>query len=306
MSEKVAYCNGKWGSESSAALALDDWGLMQGAVVVDRLRTCNVKPLDKDLHVSRLIGSCNSIGIQAPEAAQLTKLIDECVRKNAGAYAGLDFSVVVMVTPGRASHGPRGKVPTVIVHSTPLNWMALRSWYQSGQALVIAKCRNVPPQVWSPQIKTRARLHYYLADCQAEQISLPHAGAVLLSMDGSVTESSMANIIIVDKNQRLICPLEQEVLNGISLRRTLRLAEQAGFKVEFTSVRVDIAGVASELLLTGSSGCLWPASRFGDIAFEAPAKRPVFAQLSELWCRDISLNYVEQAEKACESLKNVM
>lgn len=306
MSAKVAYCNGKWGSEAEATLSLDDWGVMQGAIVVERLRTCNGKALDNSSHVERLLHSCNSVGIGGLEKIPFAKLIDDCARKNSSAFAGLDFSIVVLVTPGRSTSGRKGTAPTIIVHAVALNWTAMKSWYELGQPLIVANSRNVPSQVWSPQMKTRCRLHYYLADSQAEQSLLPHAGAVLLALDGTVTETSFANIIVVDKNQRLVCPPMDSVLNGISLRRTLRLAEQAGLEVIFKPIPVDIAGVASEILLTGTSGCLWPASRLGDISFEHPTKRPIFSLLSELWCKEISLDFRKQAEKACESLRNLV
>ncbi len=53
---------------------------------------------------------------------------------------------------------------------------------------------------------------------------------VMLSVDGYVTESSMANVLLISGEQ-LICPPIESVLHGQSLRRTIRLAQNLGITV---------------------------------------------------------------------------
>lgn len=295
MAEKKAFCNDAWVPEGQASLALDDWGLLQGAILVERFRTCNLKPLDLAEHLERLRSFYSTVGIAEPKHWQLEETVDQCIDQHANYYAQQDFSVVILVTPGRKSLGKRGERPSLIVHTAELDWPVMHDWYENGQPLIVSQHRNVPAECWSPHLKTRARMQYYLADRQAMASPLKNAGAVLLSLDNKVTETSVANIIIVDGRQRLICPPKESVLHGISLRRTLRLAAQAGFAIDYQPISIETAGLANEILLTGSSGCLWPASRLGDISFQNPTSRPAYTTLRDLWRQDIGLDYVRQA-----------
>ena len=64
---------------------------------------------------------------------------------------------------------------------------------------------------------------FMVADKEAIKHSGPHAGAVLLDTDGYVTETSAANVIVVDRAGNVCCSPAERILGGISLLRTLRL-----------------------------------------------------------------------------------
>lgn len=296
--QRVAFHNGEWAPLQQTALALDDWGFVQGATLVERMRTVHGQPLDVEGHLERLRASANAVGIRWP-ASLAAALIEQCAERNRGAHCAAggrprDFAVVVLLTPGRASDGPVGHRPTVIVHTADLHWPALAHWYRYGQALITARNRNVPGACWSTHLKTRSRLHYFLADQQAAAGGFAHAGAAMLSLDGSLTESSVANILIVD-DQGLVSPPIDSVLHGLSLRRTLRLAHQAGISARFRSISLQSARSAQAVLMTGSSGCLWPASQLDDVQFQDPTRGEVYSTLRDAWAADIGVDYVSQA-----------
>lgn len=293
MTERVALANGKWQSLDNVSLALDDWGFVQGATLVERLRTVKGHPLDAQDHLVRLRSSAQLLGIRWPSELCEASII-ECVARNRAAHEFEDFSVVVLLTPGRSGSQPVGEKPTSIVHTTDLNWIALKHWYTFGQPLVTAVNRNVPGQCWSPGIKTRSRLHYFLADHQANMSGLPHAGAAMLSIEGYLTETSVANILLVD-GRGLVSPPIDSVLHGLSLQRTVRLAAMCGLSARFESITLDHVKQAQEILITGSSGCLWPASQLDDKVFSSPTNGPVFAQVRDAWIQEIGIDYVAQA-----------
>jgi branched-subunit amino acid aminotransferase/4-amino-4-deoxychorismate lyase len=186
------------------------------------------------------------------------------------------------------------EVPTLIVHPAEIDWRKLNHWYTWGQELCIAQSRNVPPQCWSPSIKTRARLQYYLADQAARRAAGEFSGAVLLDLQGNVTETSAANLILVE-GHKLISPPLDSILYGISLQRTLRLGSQAGWQVNFEAISPARAEQADEILLCGSTGCLWPAARIGGRVFEASPRGSAFQALAGLWRQDVQLDFIQQA-----------
>lgn len=284
----IAWKNGQWLPFDQVQLALDDWGVLQGAVIVDRLRTINTRPLDVGLHLTRLKSNCESMGIDSTELGQLGDVIIECARHNQSRVVDRDFSIVVLVTPGLTSVE---NAPTLIVHIQPLKWATIEYWYEYGQPLIVATNRNVPPACWSPQLKTRSRLQYYLADKEAIKHSGPHAGAVLLDTDGYVTETSAANVIVVDRAGNVCCSPAERILGGISLLRTLRLAEASGLRVVRQAISLEMIETAREVILTGTSACIWSASKIGEVALSKPTERPVFRELSARWIADVGYDF---------------
>lgn len=298
--ERLAYSNDRWLPADSVGLGLDDWGNLQGAVLVERLRTVCGKPLDIAGHLERLKRGADVLGIRFPNTLN-SALVHECVERNRHAHAFEDFSVVILLTPGKTADRPPGSKPTVILHTLDLHWRALSMWYSQGQSLITADNRNVPGNCWPPGIKSRSRLHYYLADRQAAASEFDHAGAVMLDQAGDVTESSTANLLIVESG-RLISPPIDSVLQGLSLARTLRLASQLGIDVAFETICPSRVEQANEVLLTGSSGCIWPAARFNNKVFDRAWAGPVYCRLCEAWKSDIGIDYTAQAARCAQSM----
>ncbi len=293
MQSSVAWKNGLWVKFADAQLALDDWGVVQGVVIVDRLRTCLQRVVDLELHMERLIANCQAIGIDSKQLECVPEIVAECAHRNQKHFEDQDLGIVVLVTPGGCRQfGP----PTLIIHAQHLNWSTLAHWHSQGQELIVATCRNVPAACWSPHLKTRARLHYYLADREAVTQAGQFAGAVLLNIDGDITETSAASLVIVDDQGRLCCPPKNDVLGSISLIRTLRLAKSAGLQVVRQPISVSQIESARELLLTGTSGCLWPAASFADRKFTNSTEAPVYVELRDRWIAEIGLDYVAQAK----------
>lgn len=297
MLDGVAWVRNTWSAAKHARLELDDLGVIQGVVVVDRLRTCSGLPLDVPLHVERLRDNCNQLGIELPAEWNLAEIIVGCAERNRELFAPRDFSIVTLVTPGVIGSLPAE--PTLIVHSQKIEWRLLDRWYRLGQPLEAAPNRNVPTECWPTSIKTRARLQYYLADRAVADFSRRHAladnpAAVLLDIEGNLTETSAANVLIVE-GRRVISPPLNSILRGVSMRRTLRLAAQAGLETCYETISLSRAQQADEILLCGSTGCLWPAARLGQATFKESAHRPVFQELKRLWVEDVQFDYVQQA-----------
>lgn len=285
--------NHRWRPGADVSLSLEDVGSLQGATLVERLRTVHGRPLDVAEHLGRLKSSADELNIQWPR--YLTEeVVHQCVKRNQGVHAAPDFGIVVLLTPGLMRSQPLGSSPTVIVYSVDLHWEGLAHWYRHGQSLVIAPNRNVPVQCWSPHMKTRSRMHYFLADQAAANSSMPYAGAIMLSLDGHVTETSNANLLLIE-GEGLVSPPIDSVLHGLSLRRTVRLAEQNNVPVRFEPITVEAAQRASGVLLTGSSGCLWPASHIEGVGFADPTQHPVYQSLQKAWSDEIGLEYTVQA-----------
>jgi branched-chain amino acid aminotransferase len=282
-------------AQDSLVLAADDMGFLSGVVIVDRFRTISGHGWDVAEHVQRFRLSCHAVGIDVLEQESLCQQAQACVSAHRARFAPHDFSLVMLATPGRLCVDP--PQPTLAFQCVPLSWRRLKHWYEQGQRLSIATHRNIPAACWAPHIKTRARVHYYLADRQAQlETGDAHGAAVLLDLDGFITETSAANVLIVEGG-RVTAPVASKILDGISLKRTLRLAQQLGFSVARADITVDRAQQADAVLLCGSSGCLWPAAQLGERLFGDPSQQESYVRLAEAWKSELHLDYVQQAQR---------
>ena len=75
-------------------------------------------------------------------------------------------------------------------------------------------------------MKYRSRMHFYLADQEARLVD-PEAVALLLDLDGNVTETSGANFLIVE-NGAIVSPTTVNTLPGISRAMVIELAAKLG------------------------------------------------------------------------------
>ncbi len=166
--------NHRWRPSADVSLSLEDVGSLQGATLVERLRTIAGQPLDVEEHLARLRHSAEELAIHWPRYLT-ADLVHKCAQQNRPVHSAPDFGIVVLLTPGSVRSQPLGSAPTVIIHTLDLQWMQLAHWYQHGQPLIFASNCNVPVKCWSPHMKTRSRMHYFLADRQASISGLPHA-----------------------------------------------------------------------------------------------------------------------------------
>ncbi len=300
-SQSVAWVNGFWEPIDRAALTHDDLGALQGAVIVERLRTVGGRLLDVELHLERFATGIAHIGVELLSGWDVPSIVQQ-VAERALASLGSDVSVVIVATPGRIG----GESPTLVIHSSPMPWQRLAAWYLDGQRIITASNRNVPSECWPIQLKTRSRMHYYLADRHARiavgeagQSGAAYAGGVLCDLNGNLTETSTANILLVESG-KLISPPAKTILDGISLKRTLRLAEQLQITVENSAISPSRARSSEALLLCGTLGCLWAAASLDDREFDSADGNEVFRTLQKAWQDDVGMDFVSQAMKQSE------
>lgn len=295
MIDPWAWSRGTWQPQTEVTLPLDDLGVLQGVMAVERLRTIDGKALDVPEHLARWRDSGQALDIQLPENLDAERLIGECVERNRPVFGGQDFSIVLLATPGSATQAAG---PTLVIHPARIDWVTIVDWYVNGQQLATAKNRNVPGICWSPTVKTRCRLHYYLADRDARTSLGPTAAGVLFDIEDHVTEAAHANVIFLEGDDNvLVAPPAGSVLEGISMSRTLRLGREMGLQVVREPISPQRARAARALLLTGSTACLWSARRLDEHEYPNAADLDVVCKLQDRWKTEIGYDYIKAARQ---------
>ena len=277
----IAYLNGHFVPEEQAKLSLHDVGFTWGATVVDRARTYNRKWLRLPAHLARFQRSCELCRIPLPVLeSELTLLAEHLVDQNGPlTHPDDELSLVMFATPGEG-------YANLGMHTAPVDGLRHRSLIERGARLVTAAARHVPAECIPPQAKMRSRMFWWIAEQQAHDID-PEASALLLDLSGHITETAIANFVIVREGV-VISPPRESILDGVSLRFVEELCGRLEIAFVEKWLRLEDCYDADEALLTSTP--------FGVVGVAAVNGRPIpwpgplLQRLHDAWSAEVGLD----------------
>ena len=302
MSEPLVFLNGRLVPASQAHLAIFDAGIVFGATVTEMTRTFKQQLWRLDAHLDRLCRSLKytrlDIGLTKD---QLAAASHELVAHNARlVHAEDELALVHFVTPGElpvyaGSSGTAARTtPTVCAHTFPMPFELWAKKMEAGAHLVTPSIRHVPPQCYDPKMKYRSRMHYYLADQEA-RLADPEASALLLDLDGNITETSGANFLIVERGV-IVSPTERNTLPGISRAMVIELAPRLGIPFVERDIQVYNVMNADEAFLTSTPYCAMPVTRINGVAIGDGTPGPVVRRLLTAWSGELGMDIMRQIQ----------
>lgn len=249
---------------------MSDLGFTQAATVVERIRAYGGQLFATDKHLERWHHSASVLHLHAiADPVRIQTKLDELLSRNqTWIDVQEEFGALLIGTPGVGSD------PTLILDLYSIDRVGVDEQIASGSALWITDVQQPSNACWPRSIKVRSRLHYFLADQQAGVHQSGSLG-VLLDQDGTVTETSIANLILVEDGD-LIAPAGDQILPGVSLGIVRRLAEELGHRIRETRISPQRLCDADEVLLTGTRSGIWFANRING---QALASGPVYNRL---------------------------
>ena len=303
MNTPLAYLNGRFLPFNEAALPLHDAGFVSGATVVDNARTFRHKLFRWPDHLARFRRDCAACYVPLEVTDdQLSATAEELISHNACLLPpGGELQLVTFATPGplgfylgESANGP----PTLGMVTYPLPFARYRPFFTEGATLAAVGRHAVRDgNILPPTVKHRSRMVWHIADHKArEMMRNPHALG-LLSEDGSMTETGIANFLAVVEGV-VISPPRATILDGISLRVTRELCHS--LRIPFVEAPIYYINLAraSESLLTGTGFCLagvkelvswWQADT---LRFDWPG--PVFRKLLAAWSDLVGVDIEKQ------------
>jgi branched-chain amino acid aminotransferase len=255
MTESV-HIDGRFVPVADASVNVLDHGLLYGDGVFEGIRVYHGRVFKLERHIERLFDSARAIRLdigQSPAAVCETVL--ETCRRN-----GLtDGYIRLVVTRGTGTLGidPRScPRPSLIVIARPAVSMYQRP-AGTGISLATSSLRRVPPDVFSPSIKSLNYLNNVLARIEANDRGADEA--LMLDRDGFVTEATVDNIFLVTA-RGLVTPRTSTNLCGITRETVIELAPALGLSVEERPFTVFEVWTAREVFLCGTSAEVVPVS----------------------------------------------
>jgi len=269
-----------------------------GISVIERLRTFNGKLFRSEQHLGRLRRSMEILGWDAAALCQeVETAFAGLMERNAPLIAhGDDWSISVFVTPGNSASAIK---PTVCVHGSPLPFQNWAKQFETGINAVVVNTRQISGNCWPAELKCRSRMHYYLADREAET-QQPGARALLLDQDGFVGEGSTANVVAYFADRGLVTPRRSKVLPGVSLPGVSQevlyeLADSLGVEHCEADLLPAELTAADEIFFTSTSICLLPVVRLDCHLVGAGKPGAMFGRLIEAWSEWVGVDIAQQA-----------
>ncbi len=310
MSGPIAYHCQQLIAAEEVAIAPDDAGFLWGATVSERLRTFSGRPYCVAEHLARLRRSLELIQLDPPpelglpgkpENERVADLLERIAGHNRSLLAeGAELDISLLVSPGPASAWLAGHPrPSLTVMAVELNLGRWAQAYQQGLPLVTSQVAQVPAASWSPQLKCRSRVHYFLADQQARQRD-PRAVALLVDQQGNVGETSLANVLAYRHGIGLVSPPRTEILPGISLAMVEQLAGQLDLAWQERPLPLDELRQADEVWLASTPFCLLPVTRLDGEPIGQGAVGEVYRRVLAAWSHQVGCDIAGQAARAGE------
>lgn len=237
-------------------LSVDDTGLRQGIIAVERLRTYGKKMFVPDRHLDRWSRTTKALFIDGlPSGDDLRQILEQLLSRNQS-YVDRngDVGITMVATPGVTPD-----TPTLAIHLNKIDHAVVASRRASGQPIVVTPVVQPPNESWSRDIKVRSRIHYYHAD-RIARAKHPEAIGVLIDADGSITETSTSNIAILVDGE-IISPPKDRVLGGVTQSVVEEIAASEKLAWRYRPISPGELKRADEVWLMGTTGGIWFASQ---------------------------------------------
>jgi len=295
---------------SQAHIAIYDAGIVLGATVTEMTRTFRQRLFRLDDHLDRLFRSLRytrmDIGLKKDD---LAKISQELVANNTRLLdADGELGLIHFVTAGEypTYAGMAGRqartTPTVCAHTFPMPFELWAGKMRTGAHVVTPSIRHVPPQCYDPKMKYRSRMHYYLADKEAQLVDAD-AIALLLDLHGNVTETSGANFLMVERGT-IVSPTLVNTLPGISRATVIELAGKLGIPFVERDIQVHSVMNADEAFLASTPYCLMPVTKINGVAIGDGKPGTVHGKLIAAWSKEVGMDIPRQILEGAEKRRS--
>jgi branched-chain amino acid aminotransferase len=190
--------------------------------------------------------------------------------------------------------------PTVIIACVPLiEYLArVADAFDVGIHAVVPSQRAIPARYLDPKAKTRTRIHYQMANIQAEHME-HGAWAVMIDEHGYIAEGTSSNFGII-KDDVVYSPAGRNCLRGICRGYIGELAQEIGLGYVETNIEPYDVLEADEAFFSASSYCMVPVSQFDFRPVGEGKPGPVVKRLLDEWSRRVGVDIVGQSKAMAE------
>jgi len=303
VAERMVYISGEYFPESEASISIFDSAVMLGDTATDSTRTFRHRPFKLAEHIRRLYCSLKVMRTDpAMTPDEMMEVTLQVVERNLPLYAE-DDDLWIVHNVSRGAYPPSGdqstkRMPTIIIHTAPLNLDYWAEFYVRGCHAVTPPSHVTPAQSLDPKLKNRSRLGYTLAELEVKLVD-PRAQGIILGLDGFLAENKGGNFFVV-RDATLKTPPTWQALAGITRETTIEIAQRRRIPVEVCPLQPYDVYTADEAFFTSTPYCIMPATRFNGLPVGDGKVGPVTKSLLEGWGELAGFDIVDRAIRKLE------
>jgi branched-chain amino acid aminotransferase len=159
--------------------------------------------------------------------------------------------------------------------------------YREGMSIIVAKRPRIPAHCLDPKVKSLNYLNNILAKIEA--IDAGVLEALMLNLDGEVSECTGDNIFIIKDGEISTPPISSGILHGITRQFVIEEVTPAlGIAVQERTIQLDEVFVADEVFLTGTAAEVIGVSHIGDDVVGEGKVGPITLKLEKEFRRRVS------------------
>jgi branched-chain amino acid aminotransferase len=224
-------------------------------------------------HVARFDRSMQMMGMESPyDVGTLEKAVAETVLANPGSrfvkLVGV-WDEVAMATE------PESRRPSVLIAALPSD--DSDDPLSKPVRIQTAEMPKIPASVLPPTLKVAASYTPGLRH-QLEAMDKGWDDVIFRTIDGGLAEATTKAVLVV-KEERIAGPSLDTVLDSITRRLLLDVAQLLDLTVEARDIHWDQVTDADELIMTSTTHLVLPVGQLDEIQLEAPG--PVAVRLGE-------------------------
>lgn len=240
-----------------AKIPLLDAGFSRSDVTYDVVAVWNGKFFRLQDHLDRFERSMKRLHLSLEvDRHQIEQILHQCVQRSGLREAYVDM-IATRGWPSRGGRDPWTFKNQFYAYAIPYLWIVEPDQQEVGSHLVIAKeTVRIPEASVDPTVK-----NFHWGDLTRGAFEANERGgtvAALPDLDGNLTEGPGFNVFLVTDNQ-LHTP-DTGVLQGITRRTVLELAEEHGLTTHIAPIPVTDAARADEAFLTSTAGGVMPVT----------------------------------------------
>lgn len=287
----AAYIDGNIVPISEAKIPILDWGFLRSDATYDVIHVWEGKFFRVDDYLDRFYAGMKKLHLSLDLSREEVKqAMVDCVKAT-----GLQNAYVEIICtrgqPEPGSRDPRSCANKFWAFAIPFVWVLKPE--QAGLSVIISQRQRISSASFDPTVKNYQWLDLVMGLYEAYD---KDAESVLLVDDqGNLCEGPGFNVFLV-KGTTLSTP-QGGILQGITRRTVLELAEQQGLQINITDINCSEAAEADEIFVTSTAGGIMPVTKLDGIILNSGEPGPITEQLRQAyWDLHKAPDYSEAVE----------
>ncbi len=287
----MTWLNGELVDGETARLPVTDHGLLYGDGCFEGIRAYGGRIFKLGAHLRRMYRSAAKLRLDPPYPMEK---IDQAIRDTLAANGMTDAYIRLVFTRGVGTlglHPFRCPSSSAFIITDTIELYPPRL-YEEGMHVIVAGHRRVPRECLDPAIKSLNYLNNILAKIEAIDANVLEA--IMLNIDGDVSECTGDNIFVVSDGTIATPPASAGILHGITRQFVIdELAPGLGYRAEERRMKMDDVLAADEVFLTGTAAEIIGVTKVDGNVIGSGRVGPVTTKLSEEFRRRVSTNAPE-------------